>query len=250
MTENGHPGDVDAHALGHVDVRVAERHEQGHGGLWPVDGSLTQIQVQIAEGAGGQGPLPQPERPAPRDMTEQGRGEARWLTARAGHGRGARGQVFLEARQFPADTGPEGGLDPFGEFVQRQAAREQVLAEHDHGLLALGVRNPDGLIVHSCHARPGLGGEAISQAPGPPGEKDLAPEFKKKKKKKKKKKLTLPGPDDLQVFLPGGADTPVTQLPADRPRDGGHDRRMGRDQGLRTLRRPGRGAGRPDRGRR
>src|SRR5580692_9323064 len=121
---NGHAADVHADPFGHVDVRVAE-------------------------GTGRDRPPAQPEPAAPRDVPEQGRGEPRCPAARTGRRRGRRGQVFLDAGQVPAHPGPEGILNPLGEFVGRQAARQQVLAEGDHGLLTVSIRNPDGRIVHS-----------------------------------------------------------------------------------------------------
>jgi hypothetical protein len=57
-------------------------------------------------------------------------------------------QVFLDRREFPADAGPESSLDPLGELLEGQAAREQMLAEHDHRMLAFGIRNPVGRVVH------------------------------------------------------------------------------------------------------
>jgi hypothetical protein len=72
-------------------------------------------------------------------VTEQGRGEAGRLAARGGHLGRDRGQVFLGSGQFRADAGLQGGPDPLGELIERQAPGQKVLAQRSDGPLAIGV---------------------------------------------------------------------------------------------------------------
>jgi hypothetical protein len=80
---------------------------------------------------------------------KHGGGDAGWLTGGTGCLREDLRQVFPDRREFPADAGAEGRLDPLGELLKGQAAREKTLAEHDHRVLAFGIRNPIGRVVHS-----------------------------------------------------------------------------------------------------
>ena len=72
-------------------------------------------------------------------MTEQRRREAGGPAARAGCPGEYPGQVVLDARQFPAEPGLQGGLDALGELLERQAPREKMLAKRDHSLLTVSV---------------------------------------------------------------------------------------------------------------
>src|SRR5690349_10936608 len=81
VAEEGEAADVHVDTLRHVDVNVAEGGEDGDGRLRKVDGGFAQIEVEVAEGGGRDRPLVEPEPPAPRHMTEQGRGEAGRLAA-------------------------------------------------------------------------------------------------------------------------------------------------------------------------
>lgn len=148
VTEDGQPADVDVDALRHIDIGVTEDREDGHGGVRLVDGGFTQVEVEVSEGASGEGPLAQPESPAADHSPQYGGGETGRLAGGTGRLLEDLRQVFLDRRQFPADAGPEGGLDPLGEFLEGQAAREKVLAEHDYRVLAFGIRNPVGRVVH------------------------------------------------------------------------------------------------------
>jgi hypothetical protein len=49
------------------------------------------------------------------------------------------GQVVLNMRQLAAEPGPQGGPGSLGELLERQAAREKMLAKRDDSLLAVGV---------------------------------------------------------------------------------------------------------------
>ena len=60
MPEDRDPADVDVDAFRHVDIGVAERREDGHRRLPVVDGGFPQVEVEIAEDAGGDGPPAQP----------------------------------------------------------------------------------------------------------------------------------------------------------------------------------------------
>jgi hypothetical protein len=81
-------------------------------------------------------------------MAEQGRREAGGLAARTGRRHEEHGQIFPDTRQFCAGPGPQGHFDSLGEFLEGQPAREKVLAKDDDSLLAIGVRDAQGRIVH------------------------------------------------------------------------------------------------------
>ena len=138
----GHPPHVHCPAAAeHADV-----HDRGVGTddiVPPVT-----VEVEVSEGASGEGPLAQPESPAADHSPQYGGGETGRLAGGTGRLLEDLRQVYLDRRQFPADAGPEGGLDPLGEFLEGQAAREKVLAEHDYRVLAFGIRNPVGRVVH------------------------------------------------------------------------------------------------------
>jgi hypothetical protein len=72
-------------------------------------------------------------------MTEQGRREAGGLAARAGCLNEDLGQVVLDLCQLPAEPCPQGSFDSLGKLLERQAAREKVLAKRDDSLLAVGI---------------------------------------------------------------------------------------------------------------
>ena len=75
VAEDGDSADIDVDAFRHVDIGVSERREYRHRRRPLIDGGVAQIEVEISEGAGGEGPTAQPEPTASRDMTQQGRGE-------------------------------------------------------------------------------------------------------------------------------------------------------------------------------
>lgn len=148
VTEDGQPADVDVDALRHIDIGVTADREDGHGGVRLVDGGFTQVEIEVAEDAGREGPPAQPEPSAADHTPEYGGGESGRLAGGTGRLTEDLRQIFLDRLQFPADAGPEGGLDPFGELLEGQAARQKMLAEHDHRVLAFGIRDPEGRIVH------------------------------------------------------------------------------------------------------
>ncbi len=139
VAEDGDSADVDVNAFRHIDIDVTERRENRHRCPPLIDRSFAQIEVEISESTGSEGPPAQPEPPASRDMTKQGRREAGGLAARTGCLNEDLGQVVLDMRQLPAEPGPQGGLDSLGELLERQPAREKMLAKRDDSLLAVGV---------------------------------------------------------------------------------------------------------------
>ncbi len=139
VAEDGESAHVDVNAFRHVDVDVTERRENRHGGLPLIDRGFAQVEVEISEGAAGQGPPAQPEPPAARDMAEQGRRETGGPAARSGCLNEDLGQFIVDTRQFPADPGPQGSLNSLGELLERQPACEKVLAKCDNSLLAVSV---------------------------------------------------------------------------------------------------------------
>jgi hypothetical protein len=154
VAEDGEPGDVDVHSFRHVDVDVGERGQDRDYRPLLVDGGVAQVEVEVGEGTGGHGPPAQPETPAPRDMTEHGYGEPGRLAARAGRPQHGLGQVLLDLRELLPELGAQGGLDPLGELLQRQAPGEKMLPERGDGLLPVSVRGPQGGVVHSRHCKP------------------------------------------------------------------------------------------------
>jgi hypothetical protein len=139
VAEDGDSADVDVNAFRHIDIDVTERRQNRHHRPPLIDGGFAQIEVQISEGTGGDGPPAQPEPPASRDMTKQGRREAGGPAARTGCLGKDLGQVVLNMRQLAAEPGPQGGLDSLGELLKRQAAREKMLAKRDDSPLTVGV---------------------------------------------------------------------------------------------------------------
>jgi hypothetical protein len=165
--EDGQSAHIDVDTFRHVDIDVPERRQNRHRGPPPIDGSVAQIEVEIAENTGGDGPAAQPEPPAPRDMTKHGHGEPDGSAARAGGLSEDPRQVILQARQLPADRGPQGTIDSVRELLERQAAREKMLPKRHDGLFAIGVRGAQGGIIHSCHARSPMTDRATIQGPHP-----------------------------------------------------------------------------------
>ena len=154
VAEDGQSPDVDADAFGHVDIDVPERRQDRYRRPPLIDGGVTQVEVEISENAGGEGPSAQPEPPASCDMTKHGHGEAGGFAARGGWLSEYLGQVVLQARQLPCDLGLQGAVDSLRELLERQTAREKMLPKRDDSLFAIGVRGAQGCIVHGCHARP------------------------------------------------------------------------------------------------
>jgi hypothetical protein len=109
------------------------------GGPPLVDRGFAEVEVEISECAGGDGPPAQPQPPASHDMTKQSRRDADGPAARPGCLNEYLGQIVLDTRQFPAEPGPQGGLDSLGELLERQAPREKMLAKRDDSLLAVSV---------------------------------------------------------------------------------------------------------------
>ena len=154
VTEDGDSADVDVNALRHIYIDVTEGHEDGHGRLRMVDRGFAQIEVEVSQDSGGDGPPAQSQPAAPHDVTEQGCAEAGGFAARTGYLRGNLRQVYLDTRQLPSETSPKGDLDPLGELIERQAPRKKMIAKRDNSLLALGIRDAKRRIVHGCHVRP------------------------------------------------------------------------------------------------
>ena len=82
VAEDSDSADVDINAFRHIDIDVTERRENRHCRPPLIDRDFAQIEVEISEGAGGDGPSAQPEPPASRDMTKQRRREAGGPAAR------------------------------------------------------------------------------------------------------------------------------------------------------------------------
>ncbi len=139
VAEDSDTAYVDVNAFRHVDIDVTERRENRHCRPPLVDRGFAEVEVEISEGAGGDGPPAQPQPPASGDMTKQGRREPGGPAARAGYLNEDLGRVVLDTRQLSADPGPQGGLDSLGELLERQAAREKMIAKRGDSLLAVSV---------------------------------------------------------------------------------------------------------------
>src|SRR5258708_38481861 len=101
VAEDRDSADLDINPFWHVDIDVPEGQQDGRGRARLVDGGFAQIEVQVAEGGGCEGPAAKSQPPAPHDMTEHGRGEAGPRTTRTG-GR----------RWNPAEALPNRGRQP------------------------------------------------------------------------------------------------------------------------------------------
>ncbi len=66
VAEDGKSADGDGDAFRHVEIDVPERRQNRHRGPALIDAGVTQIEVEISEGTGGQGPSAQPEPTASR----------------------------------------------------------------------------------------------------------------------------------------------------------------------------------------
>jgi hypothetical protein len=116
--------------------------------------TVAQVEVEIRETAGRDGPPAQSQPTTPDDVTEQGRGKPGGLAARPGRRDEDIGQVFFKTRQFRADTSTQSGSDPLGEFLQRQPACKEMFTQRDDSPLAVVVRDAPGSVIHGRHARP------------------------------------------------------------------------------------------------
>jgi len=114
VTEDGDPAGVHIDALRDVDIHVTEGRQDHHRRARMADRGVAQIEVEVAAGGRGADPPAQPEPSAPHDMTAQGDGQAGRSAPRTGDA----GEIFLDTRQFAADTGPEGSLNPVRELVK------------------------------------------------------------------------------------------------------------------------------------
>jgi hypothetical protein len=61
----------DGNAFRHVDIDVTERRESRHWRPPLADRGFAEVEVEISEGAGGDGPPAQPQPPGSGDMTKQ-----------------------------------------------------------------------------------------------------------------------------------------------------------------------------------
>src|SRR5580704_17509517 len=156
--------DVDVGAFWHIDIDVSERRENGYRGLPVVDRDVAQVEVEIPETAGGDGPPAQSQPTAPDDVTEHGRCKPGMLTARPGRRDEDIGQVLFKTRQFRANTSTQSGFDPLGEFLQSQPACKEMLAQRDDSLLTVVVRDAHGSVIHGRHARPQMARDTTGAA--------------------------------------------------------------------------------------
>lgn len=140
VAENGEPPDVDVDAFRHVDVDVPERRDNRYRRLPLIHGGVAEIEVEVPEDAGGEGPPAQPEAPAPHDMAQKGRGETGRPAARVGRLRQRVRKVIVQMRQLAGDRGPQrcgprarrtprasAGQRPYGPAAGRPPARDQRL---------------------------------------------------------------------------------------------------------------------------
>jgi hypothetical protein len=156
--------DVDVDAFCCIDIDVSERRENGHRSLPVVDRDVAQVEVEIRETAGGDGPPAQSQPTAPDDVTEHGRCKPGMLTARPGRRDEDIGQVLFKTRQFRANTSTQSGFDPLGEFLQSQPACKEMLAQRDDSLLTVVVRDAHGSVIHGRHARPQMARDTTGAA--------------------------------------------------------------------------------------
>jgi hypothetical protein len=160
VAKKGDSADIDVDAFRYIDIGVTKHDKDGYRGPRLIGSGFAQVEVQISEGTDGEGPPAQPQPPTPCDMAEHRCREAGGLAARASSLDEDLGQVFLDTRQFSARSGPQSGADSPGELLERQPTREKVLAQRGDSLLAVGVRDAHGRIVHNRHFSPQLAATA------------------------------------------------------------------------------------------
>lgn len=72
-------------------------------------------------------------------MAKQGRRETGGPATRTGCLHEDLGQVILDTGQLPAEPGPQGSINSLGELLERQPAREKMLAKRDNSVLAVSI---------------------------------------------------------------------------------------------------------------
>ena len=80
-----------------------------------------------------------------RNRPASGAGTGRASSARAHPGRP--GEVGHQAVDLTLRLGGEGGVDPFGQLVEGQPSRDEVLTQLGHGDVALGVADAEVIVV-------------------------------------------------------------------------------------------------------
>jgi hypothetical protein len=81
VAEHGEFPDVDVDAFRHVDVDVPERRENRYRRPPLIHGGVAEIEVEVTEDAGREGPLAQPEPPAPQGWKTWSPWQSDWPTA-------------------------------------------------------------------------------------------------------------------------------------------------------------------------
>src|SRR5258708_19886889 len=112
VAEDRDSADLDIIPFWHVDIDVPEGQQDGRGRARLVDGGFAQIEVQVAEGGGCEGPAAKSQPPAPHDMTEHGRGEAGPPTTPTGARRRNPPAALLHPPPLPSAAHPSAPPSP------------------------------------------------------------------------------------------------------------------------------------------
>jgi hypothetical protein len=76
VTKQAEPVNSDAHTFRYIDVHIAEREDDRHGGLRAIEFGLTQVEIQVREAARSEGPTTQSQPAADRHVAEEGARDA------------------------------------------------------------------------------------------------------------------------------------------------------------------------------
>ncbi len=149
-THEREAAEIDVEALRHDDVDAAPEGEGGDLDLGTLDLRPSQVHVAAAHDGDGIGLAADAPTAAGRVPAHDGdvptaglAWRERRCSRRGGSGAGRR-QVGHDGIELAAGLGLEGGAHALGEFVERQAALDDVLAQQGDGAIAVRVRHALG----------------------------------------------------------------------------------------------------------
>jgi hypothetical protein len=113
-----------------------------------VDLGLAKIQVKIREDRNCERATTESEPTSPFDISENRRGYPYGLSARAKLRRCVR-EAFAHLDQFRSGSSSVGDLNAFRELVEGQPPSEKMVAQGEHHVLPLGIRDAIGQVVQA-----------------------------------------------------------------------------------------------------
>jgi hypothetical protein len=147
-THDGDSGDIDADAFGDIYVEVPEADHSRHCCFWLLDFGLAKVEIEVGEHRNGQRSASESQPSAPFRIAEDRRSDSCGLPTRVEIRSSIWGKALARLDQLCSGARSVRSCDPFGELVERQPSVEKVLAQGEHHLLSLGVRDAIGEIRH------------------------------------------------------------------------------------------------------